>query len=153
MFKYLEAIEELPQDIKKPFLKVLEIFREEVLDTVRRTDFDRFEKATEENFSKVWKSIEELAEAQKRTEQRVEELAEAQKETQKGLTALAEDVRKLTADVKALARSHRDLKELVGGLSHTVGYRLEDGSYKALPMLLKQDMGIEVIGRLKKGFR
>jgi len=44
------------------------------------------------------------------------------------------------------------LKEEVGGLSHTVGYRLEDEAIKSLPSLLKRDMDIEVIGRLRRDF-
>ncbi len=41
-----------------------------------------FEKTSEENFNRVWRSIDELAEAQKRTEQRVNELTEAQRRTE-----------------------------------------------------------------------
>lgn len=138
MIRYIEAIEQLPVDIKLPLIKAFELFKEEMAETVKRTDFERFERATEENFKRVWKSIEELAEAQKRTEQKVEELAEAQKRTEK--------------ELQGLIRDHKELRKEVGGLSHTVGYRLEDESYKALPGLLKQDMGIEVIGRLKRDF-
>lgn len=138
MIRYIEAIEHLPVEIKLPLIKAFELFKEEIAETVKRSDFERFERATEENFKRVWKSIEELAEAQKRTEQKVEELAEAQKRTEKELQSLIKD--------------HKELRKEVGGLSHTVGYRLEDESYKALPGLLRQDIGIEVIGRLKRDF-
>jgi hypothetical protein len=134
MFKYLEAIEELPQDIKKPFLKVLEIFREEVLDTVKRSDFEDLKNIV----SRLAQAQEELAEAQKRTEQRVEELAEAQRRTEE--------------ELGWLIKNHKVLRAEVGGLTHAVGYRLEDESFKALPALLKQDMGLEVIGKLKRDF-
>mgnify|MGYP005865750551 CR=1 FL=1 len=76
MIKYIEAIESLPVEIKLPLIKAFELFKEEIAETVKRSDLERFERATEENFKKVWQSIQELAEAQKRTEQRVEELAE-----------------------------------------------------------------------------
>jgi vacuolar-type H+-ATPase subunit I/STV1 len=141
MIKYLDPIEQLPSEFKLPIMKAFELFREEIAETVKRSDFEELKSV-----------VEELAEAQKRTEERVEELAEAQKETQKGLTALTEDVRALTADIRDLTRSHKNLKELVGGLSHTVGYRLEDESYKALPALLKQNMDVEVVGSLKRDF-
>ena len=76
------------------------------------------------DFIELKNIVKELAEAQKRTEQRV----------------------------LALIDSHTLLKAQVGGLSHTVGYRLEDESYKALPKFLKDDFGIELIGKLKRDF-
>ncbi|OGW07251.1 MAG: hypothetical protein A2Z59_11665 [Nitrospinae bacterium RIFCSPLOWO2_02_39_17] len=80
----------------------------------------------------------ELAEAQKRTEIKVGELAEAQKRTE-------EEIKKLTKTVKNVQKN-------LGGLSHTVGYHLEDRAYKTLPLLLKRDLGIEVEGRLIRRF-
>ena len=83
-----------------------------------------FERRTEENFARVWEAINQLAEAQRRTEKEIEKLT-------KGLESL---------------------KKEVGGLAHTVGYRLEDEAIKALPELLKRDIGIEIIGRLKRDY-
>ena len=80
----------------------------------------------------------ELAEAQKRTEIKVGELAEAQKRTE-------EEIKKLTKTVKNVQKN-------LGGLSHAVGYHLEDRAYKTLPLLLKRDLGIEVEGRLIRRF-
>ena len=76
MSKLLEAIDEISPELRLPLLKAFTYLKEEIAETVKKSDFERFEKATEENFNRVWKAIEELAEAQKRTEQRVEELAE-----------------------------------------------------------------------------
>lgn len=148
MLKYLEAIEELPQELKGPLVRVLELFREDIAETVKRSDFERFVKSTEENFNKVWKSIEELAEAQKRTEQRVEELAEAQKRTEQRVEELAEAQRKTEHEIRILAGELKDTKTMVGGLSDTVGYTLENSAYKALPELLLRDFGVKVDGRL-----
>lgn len=44
MFKYLEAMEELPKELKCPLLRVLELFREDIAETVKKSDFERFEK-------------------------------------------------------------------------------------------------------------
>lgn len=79
---------------------------------------------TEERLSRVEKAIEELAQAQKKTEERLEKLIE----------------------------EHKKTREHLGGLTHTVGYRLEDEAIWALPALLKRDFGIEVIGQLKRDF-
>ncbi len=133
--KVWKAINELAEAQKRTELRV-----EELAEAQKRTELslESFKKATEENFNKVWKAIDELAEAQKRTELKVEELAEAQKRTEE--------------EIKRLTKEQIKIKEELGGLSHTVGYRLEDEAFKALPSLLKDDFGITVIGKLKRDF-
>jgi len=69
----IEILSELPKDFQLPLIKAFTALREELADAVRREDFNQL-KAT----------VQELAEAQKRTESRVEELAEAQKERRHG---------------------------------------------------------------------
>lgn len=101
---------------------------------VTRKDFDR----VEDRLTRIEVVVEELAEAQKRTEERVEELAEAQKRTE-------HEIRELTI-------SHKKLQKEIGGLSHTVGYHLEDRAYRTLPVLIKRDLGVEVEGRLVRRF-
>jgi len=64
----------------------------------------------------------------------MEELAEAQKRTETSLAAL-------TAE-------HKKTREQLGGLSATVGYTLENKAFKALPDLLKADYGITLKGKL-----
>jgi len=222
MIRYLEAIETLPPEIKLSLIKAFELFKEEIADTVKRSDFEElkavvreladaqkgseqrltrlesaveelaeaqkrteeslesFKKTTEENFNRVWMAIdelaeaqkrteqrveelaeaqkrteqrvEELAEAQKRTEQRVEELAEAQKRTEQRVEELAEAQKRTEEELRTLIKGQKEIRQELGGLSHTVGYHLEDESYKALPGLLRQEMGLEIKGRLKRDF-
>lgn len=88
--------------------------------------------------------VRELAEAQKRTEERltrlenvVEELAEAQKRTQERLDAL----------VDAQARTERilgDLSRQVGGLSESIGGDIEDVAATVLCETLRREFGWEV---------
>ena len=101
----------------------------------------RAQAKTEERLDRVEKAIEELVQAQKRTEERVgrlegvvEELAQAQKRTE--------------VEVRKLAVGLRETRQMVAGLSDTVGFRLEDESYKSLPRLLKRGLNLEVEGRL-----
>ncbi|WP_027718545.1 hypothetical protein [Desulfovirgula thermocuniculi] len=101
--------------------------------------------------------IEELAEAQKRTEQRLEELAEAQKRTEervggleRALQELAEAQKRTEEELQKLAAEHAETRRQLGGLAMTVGYTLENEAYKALPALLQQDYGLVVEGRLKR---
>ena len=116
MIRYLEAIEPLPPDIKLPLIKAFELFKEDIAETVKRSDFERFERATEENFRKVWESIHELAEAQKRTEE----------------------------ELKTLTEEHRKTREMVGGLSDTVGYTLEDRIFPYMDVFASMEYGIKV---------
>ena len=100
---------------------------------------------------KTEQRLNELAEAQKKTEQRVNELAEAQKKTEQRVNELAEAQRRTEEELRKLITAHRRTREELGGLSHTVGYILEDRAYEALPPLLKKEFGIEIM-ELKRDF-
>lgn len=96
--------------------------------------------------------VEDLAKAQERTELRltrleavVEELAEAQKRTEAGLV-------RLEAVVKTLVYTQKGIQKELGGLSHTVGYTLEDRGIRYLVPLLKDDLNIEIEGRLERRY-
>ncbi len=114
------------------------------------------QKRTEQRLDSLTQKVEELAEAQKRTEARVEELAEAQKKTEQRLDSLAERVEELA---EAQAKTERTVQNLIvrvddiskqlGGLSNTVGYSLEDKSYKPLRRILEQEYGVK-LGRLHR---
>jgi len=93
---------------------------------------------TREDFSELKSIVKELAEAQKRTEQRMEELAKAQKKTEECLRKLIEE--------------HGETRRQLGGLSSTVGYYLEDRALKSLPSLLKDRYGITLTSRPVRRF-
>ncbi|MGB9822944.1 chordopoxvirus fusion protein, partial [Thermodesulfovibrio sp.] len=87
----------------------------------------------------------ELAEAQRKSEQRltrieqtIAELAEAQKRTE-------EELRQLIGE-------HKKTREQLGGLTHTVGYVLEDRAYKGLPELIKRDFALQTIDFIKRDY-
>jgi len=97
------------------------------------------------DFNELKGIVRELAEAQKRTDERVgvlaqrmEELAEAQKRTEASVGELASDVRALNASLRAE----------MGGLSRSVSYALENEAYRALPAFLKARYGLELTQRL-----
>ena len=124
-------------------------------DLVKTSDFNELkgivkelakeQKALAEAQKRTEQRVAELAEAQQRTEQRVAELAEAQKRTEQRVEELAVALRQLTEE-------HAETRRQVGGLAMTVGYRLEDEAFKALPALLHQDFGIIVQDRLRRRF-
>ena len=110
--------------------------------------------------------VEELTTAQQRTEQRLEKLTTAQQEltiAQNGLTnaqqrteqrleKLVETQQRTEIELQQLIREHKDTRKQVGGLAITVGYRLEDMAYKALPSLLKRDFDLTVQSQLKRTY-
>jgi hypothetical protein len=110
--------------------------------------------------------VEELAAAQGRTEQRVAELAAAQARTEQRLDRIEDAIERLTATqerterelqsligtVERLADDHQETRRQLGGLTMTVGYQLEDRSYKALPALLRRDFDLTVEGRIQRGY-
>ena len=110
------------------------------------------QKNSEQRLGRVEAALEELAQAQKRTEQRVEELAQAQKRTEQRVEELADAQKRTEEELKALIADHRETRSQLGGLSATVGYRLEDEAFKALPELLKRDYGMVIQERLKRQF-
>ncbi|MEN2984811.1 MAG: chordopoxvirus fusion protein [Dictyoglomaceae bacterium] len=110
------------------------------------------QKRTEERLERLEKVVEGLIESQKKAEERlerletiVESLIEAQRKTE-------EEIRELTLVVKNMQRQINGISKELGGLSHAVGFQLEDRAYRSLPSLLKRDFGIEVKERLVRKF-
>ena len=181
--KIAEALKDIYEDLKSSIAR--EEFRE-LKDTLAGLSEGllSFQRTTEENFNKVWASINELAEAQRRTEERVNELAEAQRRTEESLESFKriteenfnkvwasirelrdaqKDTEKVVNDLvmaqketqqelKALAKGLAETREMVGGLSDTVGYSLEDRAIKSLPSILKNKYGIIVTEGLVRKF-
>lgn len=99
--------------------------------------------------------IEELAQAQKRTEIKVEELAEAQKRSEGRLIRLeviveelAQAQKRTEEEIQELTRGLRLTREDLGGLSRNFSYSLENEAYRMLPGFLKQNYGIEMTEKM-----
>jgi len=154
--KDFNELKEIVKDLAKAQKELAEAQRrteervEELAEAQKRTE-KRVEELAEAQ-KRTEERIEELAEAQKRTEERVEELAEAQKRTEKRVEELAEAQKRTEEELQKLIVEHKETRKQLGGLSITVGYRLEDNAFKALPKLLKQDFGLEIIGKLKRTY-
>ncbi len=108
-------------------LEELERQREE---SVSKREFSELKEIVRE----LGKTVKELAEAQKQTEAKLKELAEAQKKTEE--------------EIAKLARRMDEFEERLEGVSNSVGYTLENASYKALPKLLAERYGLKVEERL-----
>ena len=152
MINTLKIFDELKETMEasaaRKIAEVIGVVYEELKNTVTKTEFNELKEV-----------IRELAEAQKRTEQRVEELAEAQRRTEERLTRLeavveelAEAQRRTEVEVRELAMAIKDTRIMVGGLSDAVGYGLEDRAIKSLPTLLRSRYEIEVDSPLVRKF-
>lgn len=130
-----QIYEELSQSVRREDFNELKEVVRELAEAQKRTEarveeLAEAQQRTEARLDSLTVKLEELAEAQKRTEARVEELAEAQKHTEK--------------ELQKLAKGLRETRQMVGGLSDSIGYGLEDRAIAALPVLLRQRFGIEV---------
>ncbi len=204
---FMRKLEKVSPDLREILMGLLEEVERQREESVGRKEFLEFAQRTEEGFQQVCGAIQELAEAQRRTEERVgalaeaqrrteervsgleeavkalaeaqrkteerldqlaeaqrrteervsrleeavERLAEAQRRTEERLDQLAEAQRRTEEELRKLIGEHRRTREELGGLSHTVGYILEDRAYVSLPELLKRDTGVEV-EELKRDF-
>ena len=104
-----------------------------------------------DRLNKLTERVEQLAEAQRKTEERlnelterlnsltarVDQLAEAQRKTEERLNELAERVNQL-------AKEHQRTREILAGLSDTVGYGLEDKIMLYMYDFVRDEYGVEV---------
>ncbi len=151
MIDTLKIYETLKEDITpsaaKKITEAIGQVYTELLNTVTKEEFKEL-KETVAELADAQKNTEqrigELAEAQKKTEQRIEELAESQKQTEKRLDEfekrteenfnrvwkaikeLTEAQKKTESELRTLVQEHKKTREIVNGLSDTVGYGLED---------------------------
>jgi len=108
---YLEIMDEFPAELRKPLVRLVDIvllrLREEF--AVKREDF-----------AEVRNALRELADAQKRTEERVEELAQAQKRTEERVEELAQAQKRTEERVEELAQAQKRTEASVGRLEEAV---------------------------------
>ncbi|MCX8084452.1 MAG: hypothetical protein N3C60_05970 [Calditerrivibrio sp.] len=154
MLNTFQIYEELSQTFGETNAKVLtrtlsKVY-EDLQNTVTKTEFNELKNIVSELAEaqkKTEERINELTEAQKRTEKRVDELAGAQKITEQRLNELAEAQKKTEESLQTLIKRVDKIEIRLEGISNSVGYSLENSAYKALPKLLKK-YDIEVKDRL-----
>lgn len=110
---------------------------------------------TKKEFNELKEIVGDLAQAQKRTEERLNELVQAQRKTEGRLDELAQAQRDLARaqenterSLNMLIEDHRKTRTRLESMSDAVGYNLENQSYKGLPPLLKRDLDLKTEGQL-----
>ena len=137
---YVSILQRLPPELQLPMVEVVEALRRDLRQelAVRREDIvelraairelteaqRQFEVRAEARFARLETALAELAEAQKRTEQRVEELAEAQKRTEQRVQELTqaqkrteERLDRLEQVVQELAEAQKHMMEAIASLT------------------------------------
>ena len=108
----------------KSFKSVIDKFPPEVKDgVIELYDFLR------EEFEKLKEAIERLTFAQKKIQERLNQLAQR-------VDQLAIAQKKTEIEINSLTIVVKWLQKELGGISHSVGFDLENRGYKALPPLL-----------------
>ena len=112
------------------------------------------ESVTKSEFNELRTAMSELAQAEKRTEQRMEELAAAQQRTEQRVDTLGQRMEELAAaqqrtefEIRRLTHQMGWIHEELGGIGRSVGYALENEAYRMLPSWLKREHSIHVTRR------
>ena len=105
---FMRKLDSIPPEIREVLLSLME-----------ELERSREESVTKNEFNELKEIVKELAEAQKKTEQKMDELVEVQKKTE-------EEVRKLAIGLDGT-------RSQVGGLSRSMAYALENEAYRNLP--------------------
>jgi len=143
---YVQIVQRLPEEWRPAMLELVEVMGKDMREqlAVRRQDFDALtavvqelaeaQKRTEQRLGRLEAVVQELAEAQKRTEQRVEELAEAQKRTEQRVEELAE----------AQIQTRKDLHAHLSAIGARWGMQTEDSFRTAIQAILGEFAGLRV---------
>ncbi|MFP4705743.1 MAG: hypothetical protein ACLFMV_13130 [Spirochaetaceae bacterium] len=171
IFEQLKEIfdEETASRLTRVFASVFEPLESAIQQadrSVERQEAAERARAVDARFDRIDATLERITQIGQRTDERldtlgarVEDLAAAQQRTEQRLEALGARVDDLTAaqartweEVTILKDDMRDVRQQLGGLSHTVGYELENKAYVSLPRLLEHDHGIVVDESLVRRF-
>jgi DNA repair ATPase RecN len=124
--------------------------------TVTKDDFHRLETTVDNHVSRLDNALANLAEAQRKTEQRldslaikVEELAQAQKRTEIKVEELAQAQKRTEIKVEQLAEAQlkteltiREMRSEIGSIQRNFSYSFENDAYRLLPPLIEKRFGL-----------
>jgi hypothetical protein len=138
MLDTLRVYEDLAQDLEPTAAR-------KIAALVGKVYEDLSQAVTRADLHEVHEVVAELAQAEQRTEARLEQLTVRVGE-------LAQAQQRTEVEIRTLARGLKETRQMVAGLSDTVGYGLEDRAIERLPALLLSEHGISVERRLVRRF-
>ena len=111
---------------------------------------------TRSQLQSVQQTLQELVHAQARLEARMTALEQRQDRTEQRLDDLTATVQKMQEEMAEMRAEFEDrfqmLHRRLEGISHSLGYFLENRALVVLPILLKRVYGIEVEGDLERRY-
>ena len=146
--KIFQTLEGLDPAVRSAIMAVLEEIEKTKKEQVTRDEFLELKEIVKD----LALHVRELVNWQEKTEKILEELVQWQAKTEKTLKELAEAQKRTEERLEKLIEEHGKTRKHLGGLTHTVGYYLEDRAIWHLPALLKRDFNISVEGNLRRGF-
>jgi uncharacterized protein YoxC len=169
--KVADIIKKFPPELRDLIYELVDAIREEAFFEIKQwmsgfknnveklTElYERMNERMEKIEGKVNK-IDKLEEALYKLEEAVRELREMAKKHDRSITELAEAQRRieerlniLATELEKLVKEHRKTREQLGGISHAIGYTLEDRAFKYLPELIEKDYGIKITNGLRRDY-
>ena len=145
---FIRELENVEPQLRRVLISMLEELERQREESVTKTEFNELK----EIVCDLGKTVQELAEAQRRSEERltrleetVQELAEAQKRTE-------EEIAKLVRRMDAFEKRLEAVEDRLEGISNSIGYSLGNTAYKGLPRVLAERYGVEVEGQLVRRY-
>ncbi|MBI2875722.1 MAG: DUF3782 domain-containing protein [Candidatus Tectomicrobia bacterium] len=132
IYQYMEALQGVPSEWQPTILRMVDLIKEDVLSqvTVRR-----------EEFLDLKAAVEDLVQAQKRTEERVEELAQAQKRTEERMEELVRAHGELRREVEV---GFRRVNTTLGAVGARWGLQSEESFRSAIEGILREDLSMQM---------
>lgn len=96
--------------------------------------------------------VDALATKMDQLTERVDTLAVRMDQLTEKVDQLSSNVQDIVRESKIATEERKEIWRQIGGMSHTIGYFLEDKSYPVLPHLLERDHSIIIQDKLKRGF-
>lgn len=122
----------------------------ELIDVVK--DLAQAQRKNEDSVHKLTDNVQLLTTQLGQFAQRVDTLAARMDQLTDKVDQLSSDVQDIVRESKIATEERKEIWRQIGGMSHTIGYFLEDKSYPVLPHLLERDHSIVIQDRLKRGF-
>jgi len=125
---------------------------EKIVDVITSVYEELQNSVTKVEFNELKEIVKDLAGQVSNLTKRMDELTQRVDTLAVRMDELTQRVEDLVGEMKGIKVTIQDMRQEIGGMSHAIGYGLEDQSYLTLPPILKRDHAITLKGRLKRGF-
>lgn len=157
-----ELRETMEPDAAEKIIEVIGSVFDEIKNSVTKTEFHELkevvrdlalaQRSTEDSVQKLSHNVQQMAGQLSQLTERVDTLAVRMDQLTEKVDQLSSNVQDIVRESKIATEERKEIWRQIGGMSHTIGYFLEDKSYPVLPHLLERDHSIIIQDKLKRGF-